>query len=118
MKGTCLYFIDILQGGCFDKSLKTERTVSLFDPVLDIFWPKPKDVMCIISKKDQTALNLDCSELHVAPKRKRILIIGASGQGTNLNFKVKVKYIKQVNSNILHILTSFLSKLNQTREQF
>ena len=82
--------LDILQSDCFDKSLKTEKTVSLFDPVLDIFWPKPKDVTCIISKKDQTALNWDCSNLQIAPKRKRILIIGASGQGKNYLINLKI----------------------------
>ncbi len=79
-----MYFIDchvlLLQGGCFDRTGVTEKAISLFDPHLDVHWPVPDGVQPIISQKDHIAPNLPLPPLEVL--RKRILVIGASGQGS------------------------------------
>ena len=55
--------------------------MSPFDPILDIFWPKPISGTYIMSKKDKSAPNLGSLNIEVPIKPLgRNLIIGASGQ--------------------------------------
>ena len=67
-----------VQGGHFNPPLEVD--ISPFDKELDIFWPCP-GVRYIMSSKDMNAQTMQ----HFIPrslsfKRKRILVIGASGQ--------------------------------------
>jgi dTDP-4-dehydrorhamnose reductase/dTDP-4-dehydrorhamnose 3,5-epimerase len=82
----CLQDSDVLylQGGCFNP--RSELDVSPFDANLDIYWPKLEDIdTYIMSDKDKRAPNLLLHEEFVGTvarnsPRKRVLIIGASGQ--------------------------------------
>lgn len=75
-----------LQGGTF--STRQESDCNAFDPLLDIRWPLlsagAEDVAIIMSEKDRLApFVCDASrrpELAGSAPRKRVLIIGASGQ--------------------------------------
>jgi len=69
-----------LQGGCYDPS--SEKDTNPFDPFLDISWPKLDAAhQIILSRKDRLAPKLnEWMDLPTGPLKKRILIIGASGQ--------------------------------------
>ena len=67
-----------LQEGCFDPS--QENDVSPFDPFINVVWPIHSQEPPILSDKDTNAPHLSSRvEVPLVP-RKRILIIGASGQ--------------------------------------
>lgn len=83
----CIDDADVLylQGGCFNSS--GEKDICPFDPTIGIPWPKFSSVTeYIVSQKDQNAprlldhKSLRSSEAELAFQKKRILIIGASGQ--------------------------------------
>ena len=68
-----------VQGGIFDTN--KEKDINPFDPVLNIFWPRPLSGHYIMSDKDRNASFLQYSGFSVPSKPlQRNLIIGASGQ--------------------------------------
>ncbi|KAK3270365.1 hypothetical protein CYMTET_21233, partial [Cymbomonas tetramitiformis] len=72
-----------LQEGTFDPPNETD--VTLDDPVINIRWRVPEGVIPIISEKDKKAPKLVDLRPHlpISQFRKRVLIIGASGQVGN-----------------------------------
>ena len=70
------------QGGCFNPPY--EGGISPFDDIVDVHWPIPKGVPPNLSVKDIDAPCLTLAprfSVSVQSKRKRFLIVGASGQG-------------------------------------
>lgn len=50
------------------------------DKVVNIYWPVPEGVSTVMSGKDRDAAELSVSGT-IKPRRIRVLVIGASGQG-------------------------------------
>lgn len=68
------------QGGFFEPSVP-QLSASVFDPILSITWPieNPEENV-IISDKDKIVEHLGLPAVQCIPHRKRILIIGSTGQ--------------------------------------
>lgn len=81
------------QGGFFDKSIP-QHSASVFDPILSIAWPiKNPEENVLISSKDKMVEYLNLPDKRIIPHRKRILIIGSTGQvGSTFFHTIKKNY--------------------------